>query len=102
MRFVIIIVMLLQGCSTTWTQMGGHNKIDDGNYRSLCHPEKGLSPIYSGTKFNSLCIYENWDNVLLFCVIDIPLSLVADTAILPYTVFSELSGIGYCSEPPEI
>lgn len=97
---LLVLILLLQGCSTTWTQLAGHNAIDENNYNQHCDPVDGMSPIYSGTKLNSMCIYDNVDGVAFFCIIDFPLSLVADTAILPYTIFTNLSGIGYCSELP--
>jgi len=93
----ILLCVLLQACSTTWTQLGGHDLIDDRNYQSTCDPEKGISAIYSGTQLNAYCLWNNVDNVALFCLIDLPMSLALDTVMLPYTLFSELTDIGYCN-----
>lgn len=54
-------------------------------------------PQYSGTQLNAYCLWNNVDNVALFCLIDLPMSLAVDTVILPYTLFSELTDIGYCN-----
>ena len=97
---LLVSILLLQGCSTAWTQLAGHDAIDKNVYNLYCDSIDGISPIYSGTQFNSMCIYDNVENVAFFCIIDFPLSLVADTAILPYTIFTSFTGIGYCSESP--
>ena len=86
-----VAITLTSGCSTIVTQVDGHK--DD---IFMCHPVKGVSTIYSGTQFNANCIYENHDNIAFFCLIDFPLSLITDTAILPYTIYLELADSGYC------
>ena len=58
----------------------------------------GSGPIYSGTKFNSNCLCEGGGNFALYCLIDFPLSLVVDTILLPYTVYSEITDTGYCEK----
>ena len=73
------------------TQYSGHN--DDVE---MCNTENGISTIYSGTKFNSKCLYEIYDNLAFFCLIDLPLSIITDTVILPYTIYSEVADSGYC------
>ena len=90
---ICIAITLLSGCSTIVTQVDGHK--DD---IFVCHAEKGVSTIYSGTQFNAKCLYENHDNVAFFCLIDFPLSLISDTVILPYTIYSELTDSGYCTD----
>lgn len=75
------------------TQYAGH-KGDEG----MCDPVDGFTSIYSGTKFNSECITGNYENVAFFCLVDFPLSLVFDTVILPYTIYTKTSGNGYCPE----
>lgn len=88
-----IIFVFLSGCSTVMTQYSGH-KGDEW----VCDPEDGFTSIYSGTKFNAKCISGNYDNVAFFCIVDFPLSLVVDTFILPYTIYTETSGAGFCQD----
>jgi uncharacterized protein YceK len=72
--------MNLEGCGTIVTtliapNMEPHNsEMDD------------LLWVYSGTKFSYSCTMSPPNNVNFFCAIDLPLSLVADTLILPVTM----------------
>ncbi|MDH5732065.1 MAG: YceK/YidQ family lipoprotein [Gammaproteobacteria bacterium] len=61
--------------------------------------------IYSGTIFDSRCIYHpdkaGANNMELFCLIDLPLSILLDTLILPYTIYTQIRYGSYgieCSE----
>ena len=89
--FLILLLVNISGCATIISQSDGHD--DDV---IMCHPEQGFSAIYSGTKLDTYCLYIGADNAAFFCLLDLPLSLVADTLILPYTIYSEVTGTRYC------
>lgn len=91
--FLFLLLIHISGCATIISQSDGHD-----NDALMCDPEQGFSTIYSGTKLDAHCLYINADNAALFCFLDLPLSLVADTIILPYTIYSEVTDTGYCEE----
>ena len=87
---VIYLSMTLSGCASIYTQVAGHL-----NDPEICESDKGVSQIYSGTRFDLEGL--NYDNVAFFCLIDLPMSVVVDTALLPYSIVSTLLEFGYCS-----
>ncbi len=90
MRFIsLLIVLLLSGCGTILTN------IDLNKPKAERDPvvRQIDSRVYSGTRFDFLANAPDpgsGGNIIgLFFLIDIPLSLIADTLILPYTLTNE-------------
>ncbi len=52
---------------------------------------EATSRLYGGLKLDYWCVTEIRSDVIIFCLVDMPLSLAADTAILPYTAFMQLN-----------
>ncbi|KZX82963.1 hypothetical protein A3715_18470 [Oleiphilus sp. HI0009] len=93
MKFLtLLFVLLLSGCGTILTniEMDKPREERDSIVRQID------SRVYSGTKFDVLANSPeqgSGGNVIgLFFLIDIPLSLVVDTLILPYTLTNEPYG----------
>lgn len=87
----LAVILLCTSCSTIITQhqISKHGKIENPLSEGYIK-----SKVYSGTVFNikAQVTPEGGDGNIggLFCLIDMPLSLVADTIILPYTVTHEI------------
>lgn len=87
----LIAEIVLPGCGTIITTgvMPFYMKFDHPSAQEKEEWEN-LSWIYSGTHFSYKCVwhpeYSATANVELFCLIDLPLSLAADTLILPVTI----------------
>ena len=86
----IAMILLCTSCSTIITQ---YEISKHGEIENPVSEGKIKSKIYSGTVFNikAQATPEGGGGNIggLFCLIDLPLSLVADTIILPYTVTYE-------------
>ncbi len=73
---------LLSGCSTVATVIGDvtHNFDCDRNCR--------IPRVYSGVA-NDVCFIRGDAEDSVICLIDLPLSFVGDTGLLPYTAFRQ-------------
>ena len=98
--FQLIILMFLLGCGTIESlRDGGRTKDEHCKLKPVGLPPDRGSPVYSGVKWHFAddprpkistncstlpagCVNRCWLNV-----IDLPLSAVADTVLLPYTLF---------------
>lgn len=89
--FILSSSLLLSSCASIYTQIAGHS-----NDPTVCNEETGFGPVYSGTHFDAECI--GYENVGFFCLVDLPMSLVLDTLLLPYTGYVSIFGAGYCAE----
>lgn len=91
---LIIAAAALNGCGTMMTLSMEEEKIVD--------PCKTLPRAYSGTVFDSRMIYHpehtGSNNAEFFFLIDLPLSLVLDTLVLPYTGYKQIQHGSYGSE----
>ncbi|HEY6872469.1 MAG TPA: YceK/YidQ family lipoprotein [Geobacteraceae bacterium] len=105
-RLILLVFIILQvGCCTVYTQRDMHDwyKDDKGNLCLINETSRewlGYTSIYSGTYFNVAnillypfrcegdgCMYVvAYPVFLVGGLIDLPLDLVADTVMLPYTV----------------
>ena len=83
----------MTSCASIYTQIAGHSDSED-----ICG-DQGVSQIYSGTQFDFEGL--GYDNAAFFCLIDLPMSMIIDTVILPYTVLSRVTDFGYCSKSLE-
>jgi uncharacterized protein YceK len=89
---ILLIVQLpFLGCGTIITTAVLPSYMEKGNPTSTEKRDWQEEPwIYSGTYFDYKCFYHpeyrGTNNVELLCLIDLPLSLAADTLILPVTI----------------
>jgi len=83
-----VSMILADGCSTIYTQ-SSHMSNRDCDYCSY------TPQIYSGTATN-ICGLRSENLLILVNIIDLPLSFVADTLILPYTVYKQYSEGSLC------
>jgi uncharacterized protein YceK len=100
MAFAIsLFFLLLSGCGTinTLAPVDNHVKISHGGKKSYC---KSIPRVYSGTCYELCKFYgepsEDLNlgstfNGIPFFIIDIPLSFVSDTILLPYTGIKQYS-----------
>lgn len=84
MRYALVFLLALycSACSTTFTQL---SKGYEGN--KSCPDDFTIPNVFSGTVFNAHCLTA--DNLGFLCFVDLPLSIVADTLIVPYTVYKQ-------------
>lgn len=104
---LFLMASLFSGCGTLFTQteyLKIHNKVDTRSSEENCHIPQ--LHIYSGTLFDArmvlapcicklsgesgLAFMIVYPLLLIGGIIDMPLSFIADTAILPYTVCQEI------------
>jgi uncharacterized protein YceK len=82
----LILVAFLSGCGTILSHVEGDN------YNDLDH--ETLPRAYSGVVLDYRMFYHPQysqpNNMELFFFIDLPISLVADTLILPYTGYKQI------------
>ena len=89
---IIMICLLLGGCSTIATVAGGTK---DSGFQ--CDPEFTITRIYSGTSNDFRFIAGNYqDKGLVF--LDLPFSLVTDTMLLPYTIYAQARYGNLCNK----
>jgi uncharacterized protein YceK len=68
-----------------------------GTYKVIAKPpqEYELFPLYQGVQYDEIRIFngtaENWPGIL-FWIIDIPFSIVADTVMIPYYSYEFVKG----------
>lgn len=93
MRYLLLLVLLaLSGCSTMATISGGVSpeKFD-------CDPNYSIPRIYSGITNDVRFLRGNYaDKGFIFW--DMPFSLVADTAALPYTIYTQTKYGNLCTK----
>lgn len=96
MRYLVLLALLaLSGCSTMATISGGVSpeKFD-------CDPNYSIPRIYSGIANDVRFLRGKYtDKGLVFW--DFPFSLVADTAVLPYTIYGQLKHGNLCTKQCE-
>ena len=95
-RVIVLVtaVATLNGCATIATL-----SMEEENIVDTC---KTLPRVYSGTVFDSRCMYhperKGTNNMEFFCLIDLPLSIAMDTIVLPYTAYQQYKHGSYGSE----
>ncbi len=67
-------------------------------------PAPKLSRIYSGTQFDFRCFLSpsmhDTQGIGGFCLVDVPFSIIADTVILPLTIYEQVKYGSYATEKP--
>jgi len=82
---VVFVMLSCLGCGTITTRYVGPN---------WSPPEPPLPRIYSGTVFDFSCFLHpemhDTQGIGGFCLIDVPFSIIADTVILPLTIYEQI------------
>ncbi len=90
---LLILLSQLIGCGTIVSLSLEEETIDQNAYSTLPRA-------YSGVILDSRCIHHPHDhspnNVEVFCLIDLPISFVLDTVLLPYTATTQIMYGSYC------
>jgi uncharacterized protein YceK len=99
LKFVLAgfcLTVFASGCGTVITRTVGPN---------WAPPDPPLSRVYSGVLFDLKCFWRpeayETENISGFCVFDLPLSLVADTVILPLTIYEQVKYGSYSAPRPD-
>ena len=83
----LALLVLSSGCGTLITQIDG--PLFDPGARAFNWDEKKVSPIYSGTRLSFGGARKS--DVAFVWIVDLPLSFVADTAILPLALLQDVA-----------
>jgi uncharacterized protein YceK len=76
----LIIFPYVSGCATGIS-------LSSAEKETRCGSDCNVPRIYSGAAVDMCGLTA--DNLALFALVDLPLSLVADTLVLPYTVYAQ-------------
>ena len=85
--FAGLVLVVGSGCSTIHTQTGDPD-CDQSCWR--------VSQVYSGTAQNICCISRCGSVGSSFAVVDLPFSLIADTLMVPVTIYKQFSRGSIC------
>lgn len=101
MKTIICITLALftTSCATIKTVEPTHNQVDisHGRYKSYC---ESIPRVYSGTSYNICTLYgesntsasvDTAKHSFHYWAIDSVFSIVSDTVILPYTIYSQIA-----------
>ncbi len=93
----ICTLILCAGCGTIVTRLAGPD------WKPPDHP---LPRIYSGTLFDIRCLLQpgmyNTQGLGGLCLVDVPFSLIADTVILPFTIYDQIKYGSYATGKPVV
>jgi uncharacterized protein YceK len=92
MRRLVVCLLcagfLQGGCATIFSL--SPDRIEGDMYESWDSP-KSFPRIYSGTIGDGYCVtHDRSGQIGFFCLLDLPLSLAADTIVLPYTAYQQI------------
>ncbi len=91
----VCLLITSASCSTIITRLAGPN---------WKPPDKPLPQVYSGTLFDLRCVFtpsmHDTEGLGPLCFIDVPFSLIADTVILPLTIFDQIKYGSYGTFQP--
>ncbi len=92
---VVCATIFCSGCGTIITRSVGPN---------WTPPEQALPRIFSGTLFDFACFLHpemhDTQGIGGFCLVDVPFSIVADTVILPLTIYEQVRYGSYAAAKP--
>jgi len=92
---VICVMIFCTGCGTIITRFVSPN---------WGPPDPTLPRIYSGTVFDFRCLLRTemheTQGIGGFCLVDVPFSIIADTVILPLTIYEQLQYGSYAAGKP--
>ena len=90
---ILLIATHISGCGTALSLAISEE--------TICDEFNSLSRVYSGAAIDYRCIYHpdqpETNNVEFLCIIDMPISIVLDTIVLPYTGYTQLKYGDYCT-----
>ncbi|HXL39680.1 MAG TPA: YceK/YidQ family lipoprotein [Myxococcales bacterium] len=91
---VAVILFLLTGCASVY--MLSPDRVEGTMYDESRHVPSTFPRLYSGVLVDAWCGFETFRvggeafQVGLFCFLDLPLSLAADTVLLPYKAYTQI------------
>ncbi len=93
--YLVLAVCVMLGCAGCGTLM---TRFVAPNWSP---PDPKLSRIYSGTQFDFRCFLKpsmhETQGIGGFCLVDVPFSIIADTVILPLTIYEQIKYGSYAS-----
>ena len=93
LAIVAFVTLSCTGCGTIMTRYVSPN---------WTPPEPRLSRIYSGTVFDFRCFFHpemhDTEGIGGFCLVDVPFSIIADTVILPLTIYEQIKYGSYSTK----
>lgn len=75
---------MVTACATAYTQLTDPYDTDLAN----CPDLHTIANVYSGTLLDLACIPA--ENAGFFCLVDLPMSLMADSMVLPLSVYRQI------------
>jgi uncharacterized protein YceK len=95
MALVVFVMITFMGCGTIITRYVSPN---------WSPPDPPLPRIYSGTIFDYRCLLhpEMYDTqgIRGFCLVDAAFSIMADTVIIPLTIYEQVKYGSYAADKP--
>lgn len=80
---IAFLLVHIGGCASIYTQ--SHDAYLDTKLN--CSDPKTIPNVYSGFVFDLYCIPA--ENAGFFCLVDLPLSFIIDSLILPYAIYKQ-------------
>jgi uncharacterized protein YceK len=85
---LLCVGLLAEGCATIFSL--SPDRVEGELYESHDSP-KSFPRVYSGTLGDGYCVtHDQSGQIGFFCLLDLPLSLAADTVLLPYTAYQQI------------
>lgn len=94
---VSLCIIISSGCSSIATLSVGRNieKFD-------CNTRNTITRVYSGISNDMRFLQEGPCEDAGFIILDMPFSLVADTVVLPYTIYTQTKYGNLCNKKEEL
>jgi len=85
---LLCVALLEGGCATVFAL--SPDRVEGGLYESPDSP-KSFPRVYSGTIGDGYCLtHDRSGQIGFWCLLDLPLSLAADTVVLPFTAYQQV------------
>ena len=85
---LLYVALLEGGCATVFAL--SPDRVEGGLYESPDSP-KSFPRVYSGTIGDGYCLtHDRSGQIGFWCLLDLPLSLAADTVVLPFTAYQQV------------
>ena len=91
---LVCVVATLCGCATIYSLSS--DRMEGEMHEDTSHP-RSLPRLYSGVVVDGYCVGQSFSEgreaagqIGFFCLLDVPLSLVVDTLVLPYTAYQQI------------
>jgi len=99
--FPFLFIAFLCGCGTLLTQLPYAKEEMEKDKNTTGAKLSCFPQIYSGTVFDVIAVKETFgnltDNIGALLILDIPFSLIADTVVLPITIYEQIRYGNICA-----